>query len=625
MAKVAAHGLSSKSLQFGRCAMKTSGGVKRKTPSELRGEQLKRRNVIELDDDSQVPFMEPVKNSTGTTLGIKKSDSMKHPRINKVYPVTKSGLSLPGKENVKENISIEQTDRLNNFSIPTNLDDKTKPPLSGPENTVTLAAAAKGGTVRACKMTEKCSGNTFRSVAELSLGGEGLSGLAAVDMDKALKGLVAHEPPANSCSPADSSETRSGYFCSECHIPGQKTPLDFTLKTNMRVVSSSSVNWFHRFITSGTYIGMSQFSFQNGCSEDQIPSHSSGFTSSQAGFTSASQVLNSKALHSWVYPQSSLPASVILALTSSAAAEGDFISKRLLAWSDSFRSLYYMLRKSACNIFYVCTTQFVVMFTSCDSLGTAKRLCNAYISQSTRGLRSLLREHDVCFSMPLCHSKVEQVNTEDLVELQEIEKHNLGQTRNLHSLSDVDNTPQSLLAFNGNKDVHGLYDFLLNYRSFLTSLSGVDVPVLYSPVPFQNASLSAPEVNCKELKRVDQVAFPSKGSNMKDGEMDHNSSNGLCYSIEINDEYLPPWIISNLCAIMGSDGRSFEASFKTEPSSIGLNVALESVCQKSESAVEESNQNFGIPDVIVSPYLRSGILKGLKYCSDGYTASLSPV
>lgn len=29
--------------------------------------------------------------------------------------------------------------------------------------------------------------------------------------------------------------------------------------------------------------------------------------------------------------------------------------------------------------------------------------------------------------MPLCHSKVEQVTTEDLVELSEIEKHNLGQ------------------------------------------------------------------------------------------------------------------------------------------------------------------------------------------------------
>lgn len=32
-------------------------------------------------------------------------------------------------------------------------------------------------------------------------------------------------------------------FCSEFHVPGLNIPLDLTLKTSMRVVSSSSVNW----------------------------------------------------------------------------------------------------------------------------------------------------------------------------------------------------------------------------------------------------------------------------------------------------------------------------------------------------------------------------------------------
>ena len=32
------------------------------------------------------------------------------------------------------------------------------------------------------------------------------------------------------------------------------------------------------------------------------------------------------------------------------------------------------------------------------------------------------------------------------------------------------------------------------YRFFLNSLTGADVPLLYSPVPFQNASLSIPQV-----------------------------------------------------------------------------------------------------------------------------------
>lgn len=91
--------------------------------------------------------------------------------------------------------------------------------------------------------------------------------------------------------------------------------------------------------------------------------------------------------------------------------------------------------------------------------------------------------------MPLCRVEVEQATEEDLVELMEIKKRNLGQVQchfllNLYvhsrciicfflitlqvfhtdALSDVDNTSQSLLLFSGNREVHALYDFLLNYR-----------------------------------------------------------------------------------------------------------------------------------------------------------------
>lgn len=61
-----------------------------------------------------------------------------------------------------------------------------------------------------------------------------------------------------------------------------------------------------------------------------------------------------------------------------------------------------------CSLYLlVCTSQFVVMFTGCDGPDRSRSSCNAFISQSTRGLRSLLREHvrkysqiahcDVCF------------------------------------------------------------------------------------------------------------------------------------------------------------------------------------------------------------------------------------
>ncbi|KAL8526859.1 hypothetical protein ACS0TY_015918 [Phlomoides rotata] len=46
----------------------------------------------------------------------------------------------------------------------------------------------------------------------------------------------------------------------------------------------------------------------------------------------------------------------------------------------------------------------------------------------------------------------------------------MAQTRAMESIAGVDNTPQSLIIFAGN-NVHALYDFLLNYRSFYSPLS----------------------------------------------------------------------------------------------------------------------------------------------------------
>ncbi|MBA0746796.1 hypothetical protein Gogos_009284 [Gossypium gossypioides] len=623
MAKVAAHGaLTSASLQIGGDALKVGPTVKRKTPSELRvllslfcsqtdistGEQLKRNNVAELVSKSLAP--------SEMDNGLKKTDPPRNPRyidtrMDEVYPAKKSRFKLSGKENAKSYSLIYWL-----YVVP-----------FSPQNSVASVDVPKDDVLGARPTLEKCSHGTFLTVTELSSGGQKLSGLATVEMDKALKGLAACE--AFPTRPPESSEKiddlSTGNFCSEFHVTGLKVPLDFTLKTYMRLVSSSSVNWLNRLITCGTYNGVPQFTSHSGSSEDQNIS-----SASQTRLTS--QVLNSKALHSWIYPQSTLPPSLVSILVSSAAdgVEMDFLRKRIGAWEESFRSLYYMFRENTCSIFYVCTSHFVVMFTSVDGSGRS-RSYQAYISQSTRGLRSSLKEHDVSFSMPLCRSQVEQVTTEDLVELSEIEKRNLGQTRRMNSFSDVDNTPESLLAFSGNQNVHGLYDILLNYRSFLTFLNAVDVPVLYSPVPFQHAALSAPEVRCMEIKRADHGTYLSHGSStLNDGHSTPISSAGLCYSVEIKDSHIPPWIISKICALMASKGQSFEASFTTEHTSVGLNTALGVVSQiaDSEVTVEDSQETaytFGIPEAIVSPCLHSGLLKGLSYCNGSYTVSLSPV
>ncbi|GAB2226853.1 hypothetical protein Drorol1_Dr00008646 [Drosera rotundifolia] len=497
------------------------------------------------------------------------------------------------------------------------------------ENMIVSTSNAKDTTPQQAHTTGISSEVRYRSVSELSRGtSDNITTSRKVDMDKAFSGLAAGRPPdcgVPISSFRKSGEPRSSFSdvrCPELFVSGTKVPLDLTLKTKMRIVSSSPISWFHRVLMSSTYNGMTSLPAQFGKNHniERI---------SEPSPSMRDDGLNS--LCSWIYPHSSLPPSVITALsTTTGGAESDFVTKRHRDWEDSFRNLYYMLRKNACDIFYVCTSQFIVMFVAFGAGGKTKRTCNAYISQSTRGLRSSLKEHDVCFSMPLCLSEVEQTCREDLVELSEIEKNNLGQTKRRNLMTDVDNSPESLLAFEGNEKTHGLYDFLLNYKCFLSSLTGADVPILCAPLPFRNAATSTPEVSCKEIKSIDFLASKFGSFVARDDAAVVESSGSICYSIEITDRFITPWVMGSICMAINSKGRSFEASFSVEPNSTGLNVALDAIDQNTdpEEFMNDKSYKSDCPlgmKALVAMELHLAWIKVLKCCIGNYTASLEPI
>ncbi|KAL4370569.1 hypothetical protein AHAS_Ahas06G0078900 [Arachis hypogaea] len=134
-----------------------------------------------------------------------------------------------------------------------------------------------------------------------------------------------------STSAAKRQQGSSCQFHVQYHIPGRKAPLDLTLKTGMRVISSSSLNWVHRSLTHHI---KPKFSFPPCTTTGQNVRGSQGF----------------KVLHSLMYPQSILPPSLTSVLSSLTADA-------------------------------VCTSQFVVMFIGGDSSGSPKYFCNAYISR----------------------------------------------------------------------------------------------------------------------------------------------------------------------------------------------------------------------------------------------------
>ena len=130
------------------------------------------------------------------------------------------------------------------------------------------------------------------------------------------------------------------------------------------------------------------------------------------------------------------------------------------------------------------------------------------------------------------------------------------QTRVLDSIPDIDNSSQSLLAFIGNENVHGLYDFLLNHGSFLCSMASVDVPLLYSPVPFQNASLHLPERAEAVCKPSIMVVVQNLDSTEKYSSLE---STNVSYTIDIKEGFLPPSVTNRICTAMGTSEENFEA------------------------------------------------------------------
>uniref|UniRef100_A0A0D9Y1L0 Protein downstream neighbor of Son n=1 Tax=Leersia perrieri TaxID=77586 RepID=A0A0D9Y1L0_9ORYZ len=591
--------------------------MKRKTPSELRGEQLKRRASDKPSNDQSLhsaPFDRP-------SNGFRNPEQPKiskyiNTRVTEVFPVKKS--RNLGKENLKD--ALQNNDKAPKSADAVTTSESSLPCAYGDSAKLDSAVLSQTEAAKpSFKKVEKCSENALRSVSELHIGDEQQSGTNKFDMEKVLKGFGARD--AFVASKLNDSNIQVGLVpsksldvCpSEITIPGKRAPLDLTLKTTLQFVSSSSVKWCHKLSTS---FGRSSIT---GPQSYHPGTQNSGHSRPERN----KEFLFSKALQSWVYPQSLLPASIISAMVSSTVrGESDFLLKRHQDWEDSFQNLYYMLRKNLLNIFYVYTPQFVALFIGGNCLDK-KQTCNAYLSQSTRGIRSLLRRHGVCFSMPLCNTEVEQVTEDDLIELSEIQKRNLGQALHIDAMSDVDNTTQSLLSFTGNKSVHGLYDFLLNYKSFLNSLSATDIPVLYSPMPFQNGCLHIPEVKCREMRKAD-IGLASSGFDAEDSGSAFASVTGnICYSMEIKDPVLPPWVVSGICAAMSSDANSFDLTMATEPSSMGLNAAFSCISASSQSKTNSSEccESLGIPDATLIPSLRSSSsLRRLSYKDEEYIA-----
>nr|SVE73674.1 EOG090X09DI [Daphnia atkinsoni] len=232
-------------------------------------------------------------------------------------------------------------------------------------------------------------------------------------------------------------------------------------------------------------------------------------------------------------------------------------------WRESFRSLFGLLRARQCPFFYVCTHQFTILFRAAGIGGVAE--IHALFTPTTRGLRDVLRNEDISYTMPLKKSGQDQqiatANNDEDDEIKDADKiddlgdedcdeddtdwiNDIGLHSNLRSKLEAERlqdggqgTSQgtysdSLLLIEG-VETQGLFNWLLNSKLCLSStgpLAGIP-PTLFSPVAFHQATL-------RPLKA-------RQGFLKQDGEN--------LYSVEVQGPILPHSLVSLMKLLQSDD------------------------------------------------------------------------
>ncbi|KAL2629248.1 hypothetical protein R1flu_013934 [Riccia fluitans] len=591
--------------------------VRRKTPSELRQEQLKRNVRLKPGSDGE-------QTSQGSSDPKKVSPRLVDTRVADIFAATKPH-ERPKLSLSKQMDDVGQKPLILSRGTRVAETGTGDLPRSGPTNG-SVETEITSRSVHGAHSVDR-----FRGVTEMSAAVPAQAVGSAVNMVEALKmmapitGQGLKESAVKFTDPVAAPHT--GAICKS-----RTPPVDLSLKLSVRFLSADSLLWCHRTSFANEVEGLSTFvQHIEGGKQDILDRRPEGCAERQILQRFGAHFC--QALFSWVHPPPQYSGLYDIAL---ASTRGDTRKDPQLAalyqmWEDSFSSLYYMFRQGRCNQFYYCTQQFVVIFVGGGIAGREKNASNAFWSRSTRGLRRLLKEHCVEFLMPFSSPESDTTTVEELQELTEFEQLHPGQTRQLDSSAVLDNSALSLLVFEG-KNVHRLFDFLLNYRYFVGSTKAKEFPTLYSPVEFKAATLYAPEVKCKKAE-YDTSSKNEQGRNIN-GRSRSEAVTEMMYSLELKDPsgaYIPPWVIERVCKVLQeSQGSGFEASLNTGPLTEILNAAytlgeeggrVPGVHPESKERETRPTDSRDIPAEVL--YCKMKAVKQLKFSGGMYETSNS--
>ncbi|XP_046832699.1 protein downstream neighbor of son homolog [Vespa crabro] len=428
----------------------------------------------------------------------------------------------------------------------------------------------------------------------------------------------------------------------EVEVPkGEKyVPIDWTLKTKMRFMSSKPFPWNSKLKTSEEASGTTSFvrCLDIGQKETTLD------TSPNARFHQCCLVWQHPSLP-WLelFPRSAGKVSASLG-SNSAVANNQLIRDALYReWCDSFRSLFHLLRARQCPYFYVCTNNFTVLFRAAGICGLSEM--HALLTPTTRGFRQALKQEEIEYTMPLkkehkrpsdptdsgCEtldssSSALIINDEEDeaqdkwlqslgVENSEIRKINSSQARMiLEKESEMDSMKQSLVFVKG-VEAQALFNLLINCKSAITTtgaLAGVP-PTLLAPMAFHGATLKPLKVK-ESIVRVDKDRF---------------------HSLELKGPLLPH-VLPSLCDMMKSSQlEEFSVScahLTTTTSFSAAKHGLERIETEDAAKIQrnvfgqENLSDCGFNNILLRHFCNPDpakieVVEGLKYSNGLYTLS----
>ncbi|XP_030760161.1 protein downstream neighbor of son homolog [Sitophilus oryzae] len=297
-------------------------------------------------------------------------------------------------------------------------------------------------------------------------------------------------------------------------------PIDWCLRRKMRLISLKPFPWNQKLKISEEASGITSFTR---CL-DMEHSESTVDVSPNSKFHQCCLY--------WQHP--SLPWLQLFPRTTSKVISNEFnlsssssIKNKLHeTWTDSFRSLFQLIRTRQCPYFYVCANSFTVLFRAAGLLSYTD--VHVIITPTTRGFRHMLRQEEIEFTMPLKkkrasdqgyetqesesgqtdesqseNNKENDFDEEDTpdeewlktmgINSEDIKQINYTQARIVHKTEcEVDNSEQSLVLIEG-VEVNAFFNFLINCKSIISptgALAGVP-PTLLAPVSFHGATLNS--------------------------------------------------------------------------------------------------------------------------------------